>query len=253
MITSDLELLQELEKQIERFEELQAHHAWREQRIRLLMTLPGVDVTVAEAVLAALGDITRFAKPEQAAAYLGLIPSTRQSANKCYHGPITKRGNAQARWMLVQAAQQVARHPGPLGNFFRRVKRRKNHNVAVVACARKLAVIAIHMLKNNEPYRYAQPTTTETKLRRLRVRATGKRRSPGMPKGQKAMAKRPGGSRTIKSLDRVYQEEEIPARKQLAPGEEKMLKQEDCTEFVNSLATDRLIPRKTRQAVKQKS
>jgi transposase len=251
MITSDLELLQELEKQIERFEELQARHAWHEQRIRLLMTLPGVDVTVAEAVLAALGDITRFTRPEQAAAYLGLVPSTRQSANKCYHGPITKRGNVQARWMLVQAAQQVARHPGPLGNFFRRIKRRKNHNVAVVACARKLAVIAIHMLKNNEPYRYAQPATTETKLRRLRVRATGQRRRPGMPKGQKATAKLPGGSRTVKSLDRVYDEEGLPPRHELPDGEKRMLQAHECSEFVECLASDRIIPRRSRQQAKQ--
>ena len=154
--------MKQLQEQIDHFDQLLAQHAWQDQRVRLLMTLPGVDVTVAEAVLAALGDITRFTTPQQAASYLGLVPSTRQSAAKCYHGPITKQGNVQARWMLVQAAQQLGRHPGPLGNFFRRLKRRKNHNVAVVACARKLVIIAMHMLKNNEPYRYAQPATTET-------------------------------------------------------------------------------------------
>ena len=68
------------------------------------------------------------------------------------------------------------------------MKRRKNHNVAVVAAARKLVVIAMHMLNNNEPYRYAQPRSTETKLARLRVRASGEIRRGGTPKGQKAQA-----------------------------------------------------------------
>ena len=247
MIASDLTLMDQLQEQIDRFDSLLAQDAWQDQRVRLLMTLPGVDVTVAEALLAALGDITRFKKPEQAASYLGLVPSTRQSAAKCYHGPITKQGNVQARWMLVQAAQQLGRHPGPLGNFFRRLKRRKTHNIAVVACARKLVIIAMHMLKNNEPYRYAQPATTETKLRRLRVRATGKRRRPGMPKGQKAMAKLPGGSRTIKSLDRVYDEESLPPRHELPEGEKRMLQDHECCEFVDSIASDRVTPRRPRQ------
>jgi transposase len=247
LIASDLTLMDQLQEQIDRFDTLLAQHAWQDERVRLLMTLPGVDVTVAEALLAALGDITRFQTPQQAASYLGLVPSTRQSAAKCYHGPITKQGNVQARWMLVQAAQQLGRHPGPLGNFFRRIKRRKTHNVAVVACARKLVIIALHMLKNNEPYRYAQPATTETKLRSLRVRATGEVRRPGMPKGQKALAKLPGGSRTVKSLDRIYCEEGLPSRQPLPEGEKKMLEAQACSEFVISIATDRVIPRKTRK------
>ena len=81
--------------------------------------------------------------------------------------------------MLIQAAQQVGRHSGPLGAFFRRLARKKNRNVAVVATARKLVTIAWHMLKNNEPYRYAQPKTVEAKYSRLRVRVTGQKRKTG--------------------------------------------------------------------------
>ena len=251
MMTSDLTLMNQLQEQIDRFDSWLAQDAWQDERVRLLMTMPGVDVTVAEALLAALGDITRFKTPQQAASYLGLVPSTRQSASKCYHGPITKQGNVQARWMLVQAAQQLGRHPGPLGNFFRRIKRRKNHNVAVVACARKLVIVAMHMLKNNEPYRYAQPATTEAKLRRLRVSVTGTRRRTGMPKGQKAMAKLPGGSRTVKSLDRVYDEENLPPRHEIPDGERKMLKEHECSEFADAISADRVVPRRSRQQTKQ--
>ena len=112
---------------------------------------------------------------------LGLTPRVRQSANTCHYGRITKAGNPQARWLLTQAAQQVAQHPGPLGVFFRRLKAKKNHNIAVVATARKLVVIAHLMLKNREPYRYAVPATTRDKLAALRVAATGVRRRKSGP------------------------------------------------------------------------
>jgi len=95
----------------------------------------------------------------------------------------TKQGHRQARALLVQAAHHVRTHPGPLGAFFRRVTNRHGYNVAVVATARKLVVVAWHMLKANEPYRYAQPQTIEYKLEQLRVTATGEKRKRGYATG----------------------------------------------------------------------
>jgi transposase len=151
--------------------------------VRLLMTLPGVSLIVAQAILAALGDPGRFESGDKAASYLGLVPSTRQSGDHCRHGRITKQGNGHARWLLVQAAQHLDRHPGPLGAFFRKIAKRKNRNVAVVATARKLVVIAWHMLTSGEPYRYAEPRRTKDKLAQLRVLAGGERRRGGNAKG----------------------------------------------------------------------
>ena len=171
----NLRQLERIEAELAGLDQQIAEAAYQQPDIKLLVTLPGVDVTVAQTIVAALGDVTRFADADRAAAYLGLVPSTRQSGEHCYHGRITKQGASHARWMLVQAAQQVGRHPGPLGVFFRRLAKRKNRNVAVVAAARKLVTIAWHMLKNKEPYRYAQPKTVEAKLSRLRIRATGRK------------------------------------------------------------------------------
>lgn len=139
-----------------------AHH---EPRVRLLMTLPGVAHGVALTLISALGDISRFRDGDHAASYLGLTPVVRQSGGKCYKGSITKAGCSTTRAMLTQAAQSAASHPGPLGAFFRRLRKRKAHNVAIVATARKLVTIAYLMLTNEEPYRYAQPENTRKKLR----------------------------------------------------------------------------------------
>jgi transposase len=217
----------------------------------LLMTLPGVDVATAEAVMAAWGDAKRFPDGDHAASYLGLVPSTKQSANHCYHGPITKCGNSQARWMLIQAAQHLDKNPGPLGHFFRRLCRKKNRNVAVVAAARKLAMIGWQMLTSNEPYRYALPRATDDKLARLRVRATGQRRCGGAPKGQKSVAKLPGGSYTVRALSGVCQSEGLPLPGPLSPGERRTVQQAGCEGLVAQISQPQSRPRSPRRPTKQ--
>lgn len=236
-----------VEEQISELDQSLAESAYQQPRIKLLMTLPGVDVTVAQTLAAALGDVNRFASGDRAAAYLGLAPSTRQSGNHCYHGRITKQGASHARWLLVQAAQQVARHPGPLGVFFRRLAQRKNRNVAVVATARKLVTIAWHMLKNNEPYRYAQPKTVEAKLSRLRIRATGNRKKNGSAKGKARPSSYGSGVRTraVPSLDQIYGSEQLPSLSELSSGEKAMLKRNGIDDYANAIRKANRIPRRS--------
>jgi transposase len=248
-LDSDLRLLDALEKEVDDTMLLIAQRGHGDPRVKLLLTLPGVDVAVAQTILATLGDVSRFPEADKAAAYFGLVPSTRQSANHTYHGPITKQGRSHARWMLVQAAQHVGTHPGPLGVFFRRVAKRKNRNVAVVATARKLVTIAWHMLKNNEPYRYAQPRATQTKLARLRVIGTGTKRRGGLAKGSsRPEAYGSGqGTRAVPSIDEVYAEEQIPALPPLSPGEKRVVQASGATEFVAAIHSTHRVPRRKAQ------
>jgi hypothetical protein len=247
-LDSELRLLGQLESELSRLDEELAVDGYDEPRVRLLMTLPGVDVAVAQTLLAALGDIQRFRSPDHAASYLGLVPSTYQSGDPehVYHGRITKQGKGQARWMLVQAAQHVGNHPGPLGNFFRRLAKRKNRNVAVVATARKLVTIAFHMLKNNEPYRYAVPRSTDTKLARMRVKATGERRRTGLPKGQPRPKAYGSGvrTRTVPALDTIYEREGLPPIAPLANGELRMLRQQKVLKHVAQTSRPQRLPRR---------
>ncbi len=136
LIDSDLRQLEDLQKEIDSLDLELAKRGHASEPVKLLMTLPGADVATAESLLAAWGDFTRFPDADHAASYIGLAPSTKQSAEHCYHGPITKRGNSQARWMLIEAAQHLDKHPGPLGHFFRRLLKKKTRNVAVVAAAK---------------------------------------------------------------------------------------------------------------------
>jgi transposase len=244
LVDSDLRQLDFLQKEIDALDAELARRGHASAEVKLLMTLPGVDVATAESLLAAWGDASRFPDADHAASYLGLVPSTHQSANQCYHGPITKRGNSQARWMLIEAAQHLDKHPGPLGHFFRRLCRKKNRNVAVVAAARKLATIGWLMLTHNEPYRYAVPKNTEAKLSRLRVKATGERRKGGSPKGVKCVAKLPGGSRTIRALGDVCRNQGLPAPRPLSSGERRTVRRADCDVFVAQIAATQIVPRR---------
>lgn len=237
--------LQAIEKEAAELDTLIARHAYDEPRVRLLMTLPGVDMAVALGLMAALGEPSRFASADKAAAYFGLVPSTKQSGRHCYQGRITKQGNSHARWLLTQAAQRVAGHEGPLGVFFRRLAQRKNRNVAVVAVARKLVTIAWHMLRRNEPYRYAQQATTAIKSAKLRIVATGKRRRGGVPKGTPRPESYGTGKqlRRTPSLDAVYAQEGLPPRQKLRQGEARMLAERGLEEFLGRIAAQQAAPK----------
>ncbi len=153
--------------------------ALEREEVKRLMTIPGVDATVALSIVAAVGDFHRFPRPEQLVSYLGLNPRVRQSGGApASHGRITKHGRAHARGMLVEAAWVAVKTPGPLRAFYERIRSRRGMQVAVVATARKLAVLCWHLIIKREDYAFARPS-----LRALELRA-------GMPsrRGQKGKA-----------------------------------------------------------------
>lgn len=142
-----------------------------------LLTIPGVDRTVALSLVAAIGDISRFADSRRLVSYLGLDPRVRQSGNQpARHGRISKQGRAQARGMLVEAAWACAKTPGPLRAFFLRIRARRGEQVAAVATARKLAVLCWHLLTSGEDYAYARPSLVAQKLRALELAAGARSR-----------------------------------------------------------------------------
>ncbi len=79
--------------------------AWRLAPIvSALQAARGVSLIVAVTMLAELGDLSRFDKPSQLMAHLGLVPSEHSSGDSIKRGGITKTGNGHARKVLVEAA-----------------------------------------------------------------------------------------------------------------------------------------------------
>lgn len=229
MLDSELRQLRSVEQELTVVDQQLVEIAREEPRIQLLMTLPGANYVVAMGLLSAIGDVTRFRDGDHLASYLGLVPITRQSANKCYHGRITKAGNPQVRWLLTQACQHVSRHPGPLGGFFRRLAKRKPRHGALMALARKLVTVAYLMLKHNEPYRYARPELMAEKFTNLSSKYLPKESQP-QPSPLRRSAKQ--------GLPAVYHQAGLPATltpEQLPAGERRMLAERQLTQFVDEL------------------
>ena len=140
--------------------------------IKRLLTITGVNLIVAAGLVAAIGDVRRFADPQNLVSYVGLNPRVRQSGlGLAQHGRISKHGRAHARAMLVEAAWAAAKAPGPLRAFFLRIRARRGHQVAAVAVARKLAVLCWHLLTKDADYQWARPALVANKLRAMELQA----------------------------------------------------------------------------------
>lgn len=147
-------------------------HALKDEGVRRLMTILGIDMVVAVGLAVAIGDVARFAAAEKLVAYLGLNPSVRQSGEgPARHCRIAKQGRGHARGMLVEAAWAAARAPGPFRALFQRVSARRGQHVAAVATARKLAVLAWRLLTRREDYAWVRPALQARKMRSLELRA----------------------------------------------------------------------------------
>ena len=205
-VASALRQVDFLEAEIAEVEALIAHQALESEEARRLMTVPGVNVITAASFLAAIGDIRRFQSPRKLVGYLGLDPKVRQSGpGPATHGRISKQGSAPARYALVEASWSVVRQPGPMHAFYERIRSRRRHQVAIVATARKLAVLFWHLLTKAEDYAYAQPSLTRKKLRRLELLAGARRGEvrPGIWSANKAI--RQAERELAEQAERAYQ------------------------------------------------
>jgi transposase len=140
--------------------------------VRRLLTITGVNLTVAAGLVAAIGDVKRFSGPDKLVSYFGLNPRVRQSGlGLAQHGRISKHGRAHARAMLVEAAWAASKAPGPLRAFFLRIRAKRGHQIAAVAVARKLAVICWHLLTKETEYLWQRPALVAHKVRSMELQA----------------------------------------------------------------------------------
>jgi transposase len=177
--------------------------------VRRLMTIPGVDAVGAISILAAVGDFHRFGDAHKLVAYFGLNPKVRQSGNSApVHGRISKAGRAHARGVLVEAAWSAARAPGPLRAFYQRIRARRGFQVAVVATARKMTILAWHLITKDQDYAFARPSLNVHKQRKLELAAgapsrRGNFRVPGAAYNDKQ--RRDAEIAVVEQAERAYE------------------------------------------------
>lgn len=94
--------------------------AVNDERVRLLMTMPGLDYFAASLLVAEICDIGRFSSDKRLVSWAGLAPGVHQSGEKTVQGRITRQGNRLVRWVLVQAAQNARLHDDRFREFYER-------------------------------------------------------------------------------------------------------------------------------------
>lgn len=141
-----LEDLAYLEARIARLSNRIEAVARNDERVRRLLTIPGVGPLGATALLAAAGDGRQFRKARDMAAWLGLVPAEHSTGGKQTLLGISKRGNGYVRRLIVHGARSCLLHldreKHALGQWLSRLEARTHRNKAVVALANKIARIA---------------------------------------------------------------------------------------------------------------
>jgi len=131
----------------------------RYPEVMRLRSVPGVGPVIAAAYVLTLDSPAAAENSRSAGAFLGLRPGQSQSGNCDPQLRISKRGNQYLRRLLVQAAQYVLGRFGPDSQLRRWGLKlaasggKRGKKRAVVAVARKLAVLLHHLWHTGELYR----------------------------------------------------------------------------------------------------
>jgi len=121
--------------------------------LALLKEIPGVDWTLAAAIIAELGvDMSVFENVSQLASWAGVCPGVNESAGK-RKSSRTPKGNVYLKTALVEAANAASKAKGTyLRDKFYRLKARRGYKRAAVAVAHKILVAIYHMLSHRVSY-----------------------------------------------------------------------------------------------------
>jgi transposase len=119
----------------------------------LLQEIPGIDETLAAAIIAELGvDMGVFENVSQLSSWAGVCPGNNESAGKRKSSRIPK-GNVYLKTALVEAAHSAAKAKGTyLRDKFYRLKARRGYKRAAVAVGHKILVAIYHMLSHQVCY-----------------------------------------------------------------------------------------------------
>jgi transposase len=153
-------LCRQSERCEEEMEKLCRQHYRNE--LALLQTIPGISLLAAMIVIAETGaDMKAFENSGKFTGWTGLRPRNDESAGK-YKSTATTKGNRYLRSILVQIAWAASRTKG---SFFKekytRLCLRKNQRKALIAIARKMAVLIWNVLSFEESYNPQKLTVYE--------------------------------------------------------------------------------------------
>jgi transposase len=158
-----LEEIRVLEVRIAQLEKQLAQLARASSACSLLMSIPGVGLLTATAILAATsGSVAHFKSARHFASWFGLTPKESSSGGTRRLGRISKMGDKYLRMLLTHGARSVMRAATVaklrgqelLGvrHWALQLQGRSNHNKAACALANKMARICYAVLRDQTPF-----------------------------------------------------------------------------------------------------
>jgi len=129
---------------------------------RRLMTVPGVGPVVALTYRATVDVPARFRRSKSVGAVFGLTPSRDQSGESDRPGAISRCGDEMMRTALYEAAQSMLVHSTRwswLKAWAMKIARHRGMKRAIVALARRLAVIMHRIWVDGTEYRWTREAT----------------------------------------------------------------------------------------------
>jgi transposase len=114
--------------------------------VEALMALRGVKLITAMTLVAELGDLTRFSRPPELMAFVGLTSSERSSGSRRRQGHITKSGNAHVRRVLIESAWSCRHRPRWSAALQKRAARASEAVRAIAWAAQKRLYRRYHRL-----------------------------------------------------------------------------------------------------------
>ena len=139
--------IREMERRIQSCEHQLEALAKQSPLVQRYLSIPGVGLIIATALVAFIGDLRRFPSARHFASYLGLVPRERSSGSFRRLGGISKRGDVYLRCLLIHGARSAlraaskAKTPDRLRSWALRLREKRGYNKAAVALANKLARI----------------------------------------------------------------------------------------------------------------
>lgn len=155
VIKSLLNILDIFEKEIKELDQTVKDIGKEDERVKLLQTIDGVGPITALAFVAEVDDPKRFEDSKDVAAYIGLTPTQYSSGEMQRQGGISKKGSKHTRCLLVEAATTLLTRCqvwSKLKAWGLKLMRKIGKKKAIIAVARKLAVIMHQMLITGERF-----------------------------------------------------------------------------------------------------
>jgi transposase len=167
VIKALMDKLRFLEMQCLPFEERIRQVAKESDDVKLLMSIGGVDFYLASLYSSFAGDVKRFPDDDHLNSFFGIIPVSKDSADKKRRGKMSKEGPSIARWGLGMMVDCVMKYNPEIKRYYNSVKERSNGGHAHVMTMKKLNRMLYHMLTTRERWMWEDEGLTERKLSNL--------------------------------------------------------------------------------------